>query len=124
MDIEREIAGAATPTMAWLLRHLATVHEDGDDMKAARRGMIKVVEVERAIHGDRHWHVTDAQWDVRYSKPWKRSLPTSGRGSTCPPELEERLESQGFARLSCFTGGWWGTATRGSHGFSSTWRSP
>ena len=89
MDFEREIAGPSTPTMAALLKHLATIHEDGGDVKAARLVLTRVVDVERAIHGEHHWHVTDAEWDVRYFEALETLTPDQRAELDLPPELME-----------------------------------
>jgi CHAT domain-containing protein/tetratricopeptide (TPR) repeat protein len=89
MDIEREIAGPASSTMALLLRHLATIREDQDDITAAREALIQVVEVERAIHGEQHSHVTDAQWEVRHFQALETLTRDQRATLDLPPELME-----------------------------------
>jgi CHAT domain-containing protein/tetratricopeptide (TPR) repeat protein len=78
MEIERQVAGTATPTMVQALRHLAAIHQDAGDMKAACQALREIVATERAIHGDNHWHVTDARWELSYSEAVDR-LPAEQR---------------------------------------------
>jgi CHAT domain-containing protein/tetratricopeptide (TPR) repeat protein len=66
MELERELAGENTPGMLVALRQLADIAvRDRKDAEALGH-LRKALEVERRLHGDDHWHVTDMRDEIAY----------------------------------------------------------
>ena len=66
MELERQLAGENTPGMAFALRKLAEIAVWYRNDPEALRLLNQAVDVERKIHGDGHWHVTDTQQEIAF----------------------------------------------------------
>jgi CHAT domain-containing protein len=92
MELERELAGEDTPGMAFALKQLAEVAVRERNDAEALRHLRRAHEVERKIHGDAHWHVTDMRNEVEYVEALSK-LDVQGREQAVvapsPRSLEE-----------------------------------
>ena len=68
IELERELVGEFTPAVVATLRQIAALAlQDKDDATAVKH-LRRALEVERKLHDDAHWHVSDMRRELAYAE--------------------------------------------------------